>query len=153
LVLLRRPIREGAFLMRKMLIALLTTGFVAAPLFAGALTLQVDDLNSNKEAVAKKAVVVAHMTACHSPEKTTVTATADGIVNGKLQTIPLKVMYLAEPGSFAVAQEWPREGMWTVRLVATNPDYKNYATTVTVPVHNGFVRTAEAKVFYYTSAD
>jgi hypothetical protein len=139
--------------MRKTLIALIAVGIAALPAFAGALTLQVDELTSNKEAMAKKAAVVAHTTACHSPEKTTITATAEGIVNGKLQTIPLKVMNLSEPGVYAVAQEWPRQGLWTVRLVATNPDYQNYATSVTVPVRGATAKIADAKVFYYTTAD
>ena len=139
--------------MRKTLIALLAAGFVTIPAFAGALTLQVDEISSNREAVARKAAVVAHTTACHSPEKTTVIATAEGIVNGKLQTIPLKVMNLSEPGVYAVAQEWPRQGSWTVRLVAMNPDYPNYATSVTVPVRGSNAKPSEAKVFYYSSAE
>src|SRR5580704_2703611 len=85
---------------------------LATPLFAGALALEAGDPNANPEAQAKKAVVMARITACHSPEKTVVTATAEGIVNGKRQTIPLKVIRLSEPGAFAVAQTWPREGTW-----------------------------------------
>lgn len=139
--------------MRKTLISLIAAGFVALPAFAGALTLQVDELASNKEAIAKKAAVVAHTTACHSPEKTTITATAEGIVNGKPQIIPLKVIHLSEPGFYAVAQEWPREGLWTVKMVASNPEYRNYASGVAVPVQNGSVQISNAKVFHYKSAD
>ncbi len=117
--------------MRKLLMAVI----LAAPLFAGALILQVDDPRSNPEAIAKKAVVVAHITACHSPEKTTVTATAEGLVNGQSQAIPLKVINLSQPGTFAVSRRWPDQGAWTVKMIATNPDYPNYATTLLVPVN------------------
>jgi len=116
--------------MRKLLIA----AILAAPLFAGALTLQVDDPRSNPEAMAKNAVVVTHITACHSPEKTTVTATAEGLVNGQRQTIPLKVVSLSQPGAFAVSRQWPQQGTWTVKMTATNPDYPNYSNSVTVPL-------------------
>jgi hypothetical protein len=114
---------------RRFLIAVLATGFVAAPVFAGALTLQADDPTTNPEAVAKHAVVAAHTTACVSPEKTVVTATAEGIVDGKRITLPLKVIRLSQPGAFAVAREWPAGGAWVVKMIATNPDYKNYATS------------------------
>lgn len=119
--------------------------FVAVPVFAGALTLQVDDIKTNPEARAQNAAVAVHTTACHSPEKTTVTAFAEGIANGQRQTIPLKVIHLSSPGAFAVAQQWPREGTWAVKMIATNPEYKDYATAIVVPIHN----KATAKVFYH----
>jgi hypothetical protein len=116
--------------MRKLLIA----AILAAPLFAGGLTLQVDDPRSNREAIAKNAVIVAHITACHSPEKTTVTAVAEGMVDGQRQSIPLKVINLSEPGAFAISRQWPQQGTWTVKMTATNPDYPNYANSIVVPL-------------------
>jgi hypothetical protein len=137
--------------MQRLLTAVLTAGFVALPVFAGALTLQVDDPKTNPEAMAKHAVVAAHITACHSPEKTTVTATAEGIVDGKRRTIALEVIRLSGPGAFAVTHEWPREGTWTVKMIATNPDYKDYATSIVVPVGGSPVIGSQAKVFYHAA--
>ena len=77
---------------------------------------------------AKHAVLVARISAGHSPERTTVTATAEGVVNGIRKTIPLKVIPLSTAGTFAVTREWPEEGTWAVKMIATNPDYKDYAT-------------------------
>jgi hypothetical protein len=108
---------------RKVFIAAISAALLAAPLFAGALLL---------EATAKDAGVTAHITACHSPEKTVVTATAEGLVDGKRESIPLKVTNLATPGTYEVTRQWPREGVWAIRLVATNPEYKNYATGIVV---------------------
>jgi len=127
----------------------LALAFAAIPVFAGALTLQLDDVKTNPEAIAQNAAVVAHITACHSPEKTTVTAFAEGIVNGKRQTISLKVTTLSQPGSFAVSHQWPHDGAWAVKLIATNPDYKNYSTAIVVPFHDDRTDRASAKVFYY----
>jgi len=138
--------------MRHLLFMSFAASFVAVPVFAGALTLQVDEAGANREATTKHAIVVAHITACHSPEKTMVTATAEGIVKGKHQTIPLKVIHLSEPGAFAVAREWPREGSWTVKMVATNPDYKDYATSIVVPIDGEVANRAAAKVFYHAAS-
>ena len=138
--------------MKELLTTLLAAAFVAASAFAGALTLQVDDPRNDREAMAKKAIVAAHITACQSPEKTTVTATAEGIVNGKRQTIPLSIVRLSTPGAFGVVHEWPSEGIWTVRMVATNPDYKDYATSVVVPVVKDVAKPALARVFYHAAS-
>jgi hypothetical protein len=107
---------------------------LAAPLLAGALQLQLGNPAANPEALEKHAVLVARISACHSPEKTTVAATAEGMVDGVRRSIPLKVISLSPPGTFAVAREWPAEGTWVVKMVATNPDYKDYATSVVVPI-------------------
>jgi len=123
--------------------------FAALPVFAGALTLQLDDVKTNPEAIAQNAAVVAHITACHSPEKTTVTAFAEGIVKGKRETISLKVSTLSQPGSFAVSHQWPKDGAWAVKMIATNPDYKNYSTAIVVPFHDDRTDRASAKVFYH----
>jgi hypothetical protein len=140
--------------MRSFLTAVLATAFAAIPVFAGALTLQTDDPASNPEAVAKHAVFAAHITACHSPEKTIVTATAEGIVNGKRVTTPLTVIRLSEPGAFAVTRQWPQTGTWVVKMIATNPDYKDYATSIVAPADSGPANRAKAKVFYHApSAD
>jgi hypothetical protein len=137
--------------MRRLLTLFLAAAFTTGSVFAGALTLQLDDPTTNREAMAKKAIVAAHISACHSPEKTVVTATAEGIVNGKRESIPLKVIPLSEPGAFAVAREWPREGAWTVKMVATNPEYKDYATSIVVPIGGNAANRATAKVFYHAA--
>ena len=135
--------------MQKALLAVLAAATLTAPVFGGALTLQASDPAGNAEALAKHAVVIARITACHSPEKTTVTATAEGIVGGKRQSIPLKVMYLSTPGTFAVAREWPKEGAWAVQMIATNPDYKDYATAVIVPLRHEAIEWASVKHVYH----
>ncbi len=107
---------------------------LAAPLFAGSLALEIGNPSANPEAMAKHAVLVARMTACTSPEKTIVAATAEGIVDGVLKSIPLKIVALPTVGTYAVAREWPAQGNWAVRMIATNPDYKDYTASVLVPV-------------------
>ena len=129
---------------------LLGLSVMAVPLFAGALLLEVGNPVSNPEALRDHAVLVVRTTACHSPEKTTVSATAEGVVNGVRQSIPLKVITLSTAGTFAVTHEWPEQGAWAVKMVATNPEYKNYATSVVVPIHGDSAQLSMAK--HYTHA-
>jgi hypothetical protein len=122
----------------------------AAPLWAGGMWLQIGNPAANPEATAKQAVLVARITACHSPEKTALTATAEGLTNSGRQSIPLKVIPLSKPDSFAVTREWPQSGEWVVKIVATNPEYKNYATSVLIPMGNDSFNWTAVK--YYPRA-
>lgn len=126
---------------------------LAAPLFAGALLLQVGNPAANPEALEKHAVLVARITACHSPEKTTVTATAEGMINGVRQTIPLKVVPLSTAGTFAVTHEWPDQGTWAVKMIATNPDYKDYATSVVVPIEKNSGQFEAVKHYFHAPTE
>jgi hypothetical protein len=120
----------------------------ALPLLAGGLTLETTNPASNPEAMSMGAVLTARITACHSPEKTVVTATAEGFVDGSRRAIPLKVIALHTPGTFAIKREWPETGNWVVRLVASNPDYGTYKTGVVVPASGNTIEWAAAKHFY-----
>jgi hypothetical protein len=133
--------------MLKRFAVVLTASLMAAPAFAGALMLDVGAAKTNPEALRKNAVFVARTAACKSPEKTIVTAAAEGVIAGKRQTIPLRVTSLAEPGAYAVSQQWPHEGIWAVKIVATNPDYGDYSTGIVVPVRNEQFSRAAAKQF------
>jgi hypothetical protein len=118
-------------------------------LLAGGLRVEVGNPAANLEANAKQAVLVARITACQSPEKTSIAATAEGVVDGSRRTIPLRVIPLATPGTFAVTREWPADGKWAVKLVATNPDYKDYATGVLARMEESGFDWAGVKHFYH----
>jgi len=107
---------------------------LVAPLFGGALTLEVANPSSNAEAAKRQAAVVVQTTACTSPEKTSITATAEGIAGGKRQSIPIQLIRLSEPGKFAIAKTWPADGKWVLRVVANNPDYHGYAAGAVIPI-------------------
>ncbi len=103
------------------LAAALATG---ASLLAGGFLLQVGNPSANPEAKAQHAVLVVRGYACTNPEKVTVTATAEGIVNGKRETIPLKLTTLSAQGTYALTRQWPEEGEWVIALVGSNPKYQ-----------------------------
>jgi len=139
--------------MRTIYKPLIGVSILALPLLAGALRLEVSDVAGKPEAQLKHAVLMARTTACQSPEKTTITATAEGIVNGVRRSIPLKVIPLATGGTFVIAREWPEQGTWAVKLVAANPEYKNYSTGVVVPFEKASIRLAAVQHYYHAPTD
>jgi hypothetical protein len=95
----------------------------AMSLMAGSLALQVGKPSANPEAQAKNAVLVVRGYSCKEPEKTTVSATAEGVVNGKHQSIPLKLVPLSGESTYALTRQWPAEGKWVITLVEANPRF------------------------------
>lgn len=101
----------------------------AASLIAGGFLLELGKPSANPEAQAKHAVLVVRSIACVAPEKTTVTATAEGVLNGKRQSIPLKLIPLAGEGvyaqsTFALTRQWPADGNWVITLMQANPNFR-----------------------------
>ena len=121
--------------MRNILRALLALPLALAPVFAGGMHLEIGDAKGNRLAAARSGVVVARLTACHTPAEALLTATAEGLVAGKRQTIALKPDALAEPGLWSIARAWPAEGKWVLRLVVTHPQYGSYTSGVVVALN------------------
>jgi hypothetical protein len=96
----------------------------AASLIAGTIIIELGKPSANPEAQAKHAALVVRGGACSSPEKTTMTAMAEGIVKGKRESIPLKLIPLTGQNTFALTRQWPAEGKWVVTIVEANPTYK-----------------------------
>lgn len=122
---------------------------VGLPLIAGALVVEIGNPAANPEALSKHAVLIARTTACHSPEKTSLTATAEGIIDGQRRTIPLKLIPLSKAGTFAATQEWPSNGAWVVKIVARNPDYQNYTTGALVRFDGNSAEWASVKHYFH----
>src|SRR5690348_5969775 len=100
--------------MRKTL--LLAVAALAGPLFAGGFFLQLGNPDANAEARKTNAVLVIKATGCHDPATAQVTATAVS----KDRRIPLTLTKLSEPGTFALAQQWPKDGKWVIELEGHN---------------------------------
>lgn len=139
--------------MRKLQTTLMILTVVSAPLWAGTMVLEIGNPAANAEATAKNAVLMARITACHAPEKTALTATAEGIANGRRQSIPLNIVRLSKPDTFAIAREWPESGEWVVKIVATNPEFKGYATGVLASVKDQSFDWAAVKHFFHAPTE
>ena len=139
--------------MRKTLLVAMTA--LAGQLFAGGFYLTLGNPEANPEAKAANAVLVLRMDGCHEPEKATVTATATGIVDGKQQTLPLKLTKLSAPGTYALTQQWPKQGKWVIELTAKDSDRMTYTLVTAGPdgVDRLHARMSPMKAFTRTEVE
>lgn len=108
---------------RRKILVLVTAVASATMLMAGGFALEIGRPSANPQAQAQHAVLIVRSYACAHPEKTNITAAAEGVVNGMRKTIPLKLIPLKDPGTYAVTQQWPPEGRWVVTLSAKNSGF------------------------------
>jgi hypothetical protein len=133
--------------MKKLLTAMAFTMVVsAAPAFAGALTLEIGHPEANPEARAMNVTVVARVTACHEPGKSTVKAYLLQMVNGELRRTALNVVPMKALGTFAVIGTVPKGS--AIDLAVTNPQFENYEPRVLVRVDDQGIQWAGMKRFY-----
>jgi hypothetical protein len=125
---------------------------LAGQLFAGGFFLQLGNPEANPEAQKLNAVLVVKASGCHDPAGANLTARAVGMVNGQRREIPLKVERLSEVGSFAIAQQWPKDGKWVIELTAKNPD--QFTNTLVLAGPQGVERTkAKLDMHPFSKAD
>jgi len=75
---------------------------------------------------------------CADPAHALISATAEGLVNGQRQSVGLRLLPGSGPGVYLVAQGWPAQGVWLVRLIGTCADAKAGALVPIGP--GGFIR-------------
>jgi len=102
--------------MRKTFLTIAAAMMAAGFLMAGGFWLQVGNPEASPEARKANAVLTLKAAGCSDPAKAQITATALGTVNGQRRSVPVEVIKLSEPGMFAVAQQWPREGKWVIQF-------------------------------------
>jgi len=68
---------------------------------------------------AKAAAFVFRTEGCAEPSAAQIGGTAEGLVKGARQSLPLKFIAMSKPGVYAVYQNWPAEGDWLVTLKGT----------------------------------
>ncbi|HKP12063.1 MAG TPA: hypothetical protein VJZ91_08140 [Blastocatellia bacterium] len=66
----------------------------------------------------KDAVLVVRTFGCMQPADANVTITAEGIVAGRRQTVPVE-LHADQTGVYAIRQQWPAEGKWVLVLTGT----------------------------------
>jgi len=86
---------------------------------AGGFWVSIQNPSTVTDAVAKNAVVLVRADGCHNPAEATITGTAEGRVDGVRRSIPLKLTPVSQPGTYAVAPQWPAEGAWVLHFNAT----------------------------------
>lgn len=86
----------------------------------------------------KDAVLAVRTENCAEPAKAQITGTAEGLVNGVRQSVPLKLISGAAAGTYLVSREWPPQGAWIVNLSGVCGGAKAGALIPIGP--NGYVR-------------
>lgn len=105
-------------------------GFQSA--YAGGFQLGVEAPASDYTHI-KGAVLLVRTYGCHTPADANVTATAEGIVNGRRTSIPLELK-ADEKGVYAITQQWQSEGTWILSFTGT---YNGMTATVFVDLADG----------------
>lgn len=86
---------------------------------AGGFWVSIQTPSTVKDAAARNAVVLVRADGCHNPADAVITGTAEGLVNGVRRSIPLKLDPVSQPGTYAVAPQWPADGVWVLKFNAT----------------------------------
>ncbi len=121
----------------------------ATAAYAGGFSLWVEMPNP-RDARMKNAVLVFQAEGCHGPGSS-LSGTAEGIVNGKRTSIPLKFKALGNE-SFTITRQWPKNGQWALAVTAAavpqTHNGKSYQAKVSVVVEltdSGAVLVSEPK--------
>ena len=110
-------------------IAAATIGLATAPLAGGGIALLVDMPRPDDDPRLQEAVLTARARGC-AGVNATITATAEGVVNGKRvsQTLTPIDATPTDKGVtlpvIGIRREWPREGTWVVSIVAKSAPYE-----------------------------
>jgi hypothetical protein len=99
----------------------------AASVFAGGFQLTVEAPDAAKTSL-KDAALIVRTFGCHQPADANVTVTAEGIVGGRRQSLPVELKADAK-GVYSIHQQWPTEGKWVLVLTGA---YNGMTSTVFV---------------------
>ena len=117
--------------MAALAIALLIS--LPSPAFAGGFQLSVETPNKSIDPKLADAVLIARTYGCHQPADAKLSATAEGLVGGKRQSLPVELRSI-ESGVYAIKQQWPTEGKWVLALTG---DYNGMTCSVMVDLGPG----------------
>ncbi len=87
---------------------------IPAPAFAGGQMMSFDDPGTAKDARFQKAALLVTALNCGSAANATIRGVAEGVVDGKRRSMPLKLVATGKAGQVAVFQQWPSSGSWAL---------------------------------------
>jgi hypothetical protein len=88
----------------------------------------------------KGSVLVVRAVVCDDVAAARLSATAEGMVNGQRQSLPVRLTGTRTPGVYAIQQQWPMQGTWILHLAGTCPSPKAAASTIVPMQKTGFIR-------------
>ena len=89
----------------------------------------------------KKLVVAVRAVGCEDLAAVRITGTAEGLVNGKRQSLPIMLTAI-DPAQavYAITQQWPQEGTWVLHLKGSCSNPKGDASTLVAVTRGTFLR-------------
>ena len=108
-------------------LALVLLSTLAPASLAGGFYLEIERPSSADPAM-KDVVLVARPYGCHKPEDAQLTATAEGIVNGKRVSVPVQFTQPSK-GVFTLKKQWGADGVW---VLAISAEYNKVIRSVVV---------------------
>lgn len=115
--------------------------------YGGGYWLEFANPSASTEPAARGAIALVRAVGCGEPSKSTVTASAEGLVKGERKSVPLQVVSLSSPGVYALKGDLPGDGAWVLSVSGT---YLSASAGAIVPVTpNGFERK-KAKLSQHT---
>jgi len=112
--MVRRRFTFGTLLATSFMVAL-----AAAAAYAGGH--QISAQAAPYDIAKRGGALVVSLTNCGLPSSGTMSGTAEGLINGRRQSIPLKLLKTSKRGVYAVTRQWPIEGTWVLRLESRGP--------------------------------
>lgn len=88
---------------------------LAPAALAGGFQLSVEAPNASSGVHSKDAALIVRTFGCHTPADAAITATAEGLINGKRQSVKLDLAPDAT-GVYEIKKQWPSEGAWVVTV-------------------------------------
>lgn len=122
-------------IVRRLAIAAVLVAAVAPAALAGG-------ANAKVEGPARDGRYVVRTYACSNPAAIQVTAWAEGLLEGKRQTLPIKIERTKQKGVYQFARTWPEKGTWAIRMRLGNQG-PHVPVTVTALQQDGAVRSNE----------
>ena len=110
--------------------------------FAGQLWMEFGNPQVNSDLKARGAALVVRAVGCGDPAKAVFSGTAEGVVEGKRISAPLKFTALSQPGMYAVSAEGLKPGAWVAAITTTE---SGRVASAVAPLDGS--RAREAKVF------
>ena len=99
-------------------LVLLATLLPMSVALAGGFGLIVEEPSPSNDPRLKEVVLIVRPYGCKQPADAVIEGTAEGIVNGKRQSLPLRFT-LTSHGVYAVKRQWPKEGVWVLAISGT----------------------------------
>jgi hypothetical protein len=89
----------------------------------------------------KKVVVAVRAVVCEDLASVTISGTAEGVVNGKRQSLPITLMMIDRAEAvYAVGQQWPQDGTWLLHLKGSCSRPKADVSTLVAVTNGTFIR-------------